>query len=364
MNVDSIPVPASEADESRTVLSDYTLDGAVAEGSMGRIYRAHHVRTGERVAVKMLHPDVAQDEVAVARFRREHQTAASLRHPHIVHVHEFGETEDGRFYIAMEYLEGRELGQLLADDGPLPPERLVPLICQLALGLSHAHDEGVIHRDLKPANVFVSDEGGRDFVRVVDFGSVKLQLDGHPKLTAFGLTLGSPFYMSPEQAMGVTDLDPRSDVFAFAAIVYELATGVVAFGASTTGEILKKVTSEEPAPVSTLNAAYPWAFDGVVQRAMRKEKSERFETATDFANALLESLGLVPDVPGYAERAPREVVRSQFDSIAGSSTASPRSAKEPSVMPLPTRETPWSIKLLVAAAVLGVVGAAALLFAA
>ncbi len=172
-------------------LGDYIIVAHVADGAMGAVYEARNAATRERVAIKILHSDVAEDDIALERFNREYETAAMFDHPHIVKVIDFGETGDGPRFMTMEYLVGRELG-CRADDG--------------------------------------------DHVRLLDFGSVKLQVEMGPKLTAFGTTLGSPYYMSPEQAKGLADVDTRTDVFAMGAILYEALTGKIAFEAPTIAE--------------------------------------------------------------------------------------------------------------------------------
>ena len=165
-------------------------------------------------------------------------------------VLEFGATPDGSHFLTMEYLEGEELGKLLGRGTPLAPARIVRIVCQAALALEHAHSFGFIHRDLKPDNIFLcrTDEG--DSVRVLDFGSVKLQMETGAKLTAIGTTLGSPFYMSPEQAMGRSDVDQRTDVFALGAILYEMLTDKVAFDAPNIAKILMRIMNENPQPPS------------------------------------------------------------------------------------------------------------------
>ncbi|MEM7435547.1 MAG: serine/threonine-protein kinase [Myxococcota bacterium] len=326
-----------DADRRGQRVGPYVVDECVAEGSVGRIFLARHAASDEPVALKILHGDVARDPVAVERFRREHETASSLVHERIVRVYDFGDTDDGSHYIAMQYVDGRELGAIIRDEGPIGYARLVRFVCQLAQGLQHAHRAGVIHRDLKPANILVADTEDGERMKIVDFGSVKLQMELGPKLTALGTTLGSPYYMSPEQAMGKVDLDLRSDVFAFAAIVHELSTGELAFGASSTSEILKRVTTDEPPPVSTLNPAYPWAFDEVIHKGLRKDKAARFGTAEAFAEEALRALGLPPDVARFAEATSEEIDEAQELPEAKPLTKA-RPAHEPSLPPLPIRK--------------------------
>jgi serine/threonine-protein kinase len=288
-------------------LGAYTLVAHVADGCMGSVYEARHRETGERVAVKVLHSDVARDPIAVQRFEREYETARSLRHDHIVDVRGFGETAGGAQFMAMEFLEGEELSLVLAKEGAMRPARAVRVVCQLALALHHAHTHGVIHRDLKPDNIFVCAGTGGDETRILDFGSVKLQTASAPKLTALGTTLGSPYYMSPEQATGKLDLDARTDVFALAAIMHELATGRVAFPGEDVAAILRKIVGEEPAPVSASSPSYRWSFDDVVKKGLSKDKANRFGGALELAEAMLRALDLDPGVKRWASTPGAEI---------------------------------------------------------
>jgi len=316
-------------------LGPYIVEEPVGEGAMARVYQARHTGTGREVAVKVLHARVANDEVAVERFRREYETASSLSHDRIVEVVDFGQTVDGSYFMTMEYLEGQELGLVLEKEGALGPARVVRIVCQLALGLHHAHADGVIHRDLKPGNIFVSAGEGGDEVSILDFGSVKLQLVSGRKLTALGTTLGSPCYMSPEQAMGKLDVDQRTDVFALAAILHELATGQVAFGGDEAAEILMKIVAEEPPPVSASNHAYSWAFDDVVKKGLHKDKTKRFGSAVELAEAMLRSLGLDADVEKWARSSESAIVDALESSTDTTEVASPPPMVYPTSVPAP-----------------------------
>ncbi len=274
---------------------------------MGRVYEARHQQTRERVAIKVLHRDVARDQVAAERFKREYETANEMSHPNIVKVIEFGTTDDGLGFMTMEYLEGEELGHVLRRDGRITTERLVRFVCQAALGLDYAHSFGFIHRDLKPDNIFLCKGEQGDEVRILDFGSVKLQMATGPKLTAFGTTLGSPFYMSPEQAMGKQDVDLRTDVFALAAIVYEGVTGKIAFEAGNVAQILMKIINQEPVPPSQLVTGLPPRIDDVIEKGLRKDKTRRYGSASELAKALCEAFGLTSEVEKWANTPEREV---------------------------------------------------------
>ncbi|MBZ0116437.1 MAG: serine/threonine protein kinase, partial [Sandaracinaceae bacterium] len=273
-------------------LGGYTVAAHVADGAMGAVYEARHAQTRERVAIKVLHPDVLEDEVAVERFKREYETAEMFNHPHIVKVIEFGQTQDGAHFLTMEYLVGQELGQLLRSTGKLPPARLLRVLAQVAQALEHAHSFGVIHRDLKPDNIFLCTAESGDDVRILDFGSVKLQVEMGPKLTAFGTTLGSPYYMSPEQAKGLPDVDTRTDVFAIGAILYEGLSGKIAFEAPTVAEILMKIVRQMPAKLSSVAPEVPPAMDAVIERAIAKDKKQRFETPAALVDAALAVYGV------------------------------------------------------------------------
>ncbi len=287
--------PADPDPRLGSTLGDYIVVARVADGAMGRVYEARHHETKQRVAIKVLHADVAKDPIAVERFKREYDAARELQHPHIVSVVDFGQTRDGSCFMTMEYLEGEELGAWLRREGPLSFERIVRVVAQAADALDHAHSFGFVHRDLKPDNVFLCRSPDGDDVRILDFGSVKLQMETGPKLTAFGTTLGSPYYMSPEQAMGKQDVDGRTDVFALGAILFEMSTGKIAFDGSTIAEILMKVVNESPPQASQLAPGVPAALDDVVDKACRKDKTRRYGTPTELANATIRAFGLDGD---------------------------------------------------------------------
>jgi serine/threonine protein kinase len=276
------------------------LEAAVAEGAMGRVYEARHATNGQRMAIKILHDDAARDPVAVERFKREYETAFGFDHPHIVQVREFGETGDGSYFMTMEYLHGEPLSALLAREGSLSHERALRIVCQMASALEHAHSFGVIHRDLKPANIFLAESDEGDVVKLLDFGSVKLQLEMGPKLTAYGMTVGSPSYMSPEQAEGKGDLDHRADVFALAAVAYELLTGAVAFDGDGAGAVLANILRGEPTPASEIDPTLPLGVDLALASGLRRDKDARIGSAREFAEALLRVFGLEGDVERHA----------------------------------------------------------------
>lgn len=296
------------------VIGDLEIESRIAEGAMGCVYRARRRANGERVAVKILHPDAAAEPVAVERFKREYETAFGFDHPHIVRVRGFGETPDGSYYMTMELLDGEPLSSILSREGKLAPERALRIVCQMASAIEHAHSYGVIHRDLKPANIFLErGPGGTERVKLLDFGSVKLQLETGPKLTAFGTTVGSPSYMSPEQAEGLTELDPRADVFSLAAVAYEMLTGAVAFDGETAAEVLSKILRGTFTPASVREPSLPLGINLVLAAGLRRDKASRTGSAREFAEGLLRVFGLEPDVDGFAS-ASLEAIRGALDS--------------------------------------------------
>lgn len=301
-------------------LGDYLVVARVADGAMGRVYEGRHHETRERCAVKVLHPEVAKDKVAVERFKREYEAAQEMDHEGIVKVIEFGTTEDGLNFMSMEYLEGEELGLVLRRDSGVPAERMIRVVCQAASALDFAHSYGFIHRDLKPDNVFLVRTDDGDVVRILDFGSVKLQMETGPKLTAFGTTLGSPYYMSPEQAMGKQDVDQRTDEFALTAILYECATGKIAFEAGNVAQILVKIINQSPVAASQLAQGLPPRFDDVIDKGLRKDKTERYNSTGELANALVAAYGLEGNHEKWANT-------SEADIKAALAEATPPAAK-------------------------------------
>lgn len=288
-------------------LGGYIVAARVADGAMGRVFEGRHPETKERVAIKVLHADVAKDSIAVERFKREYETALEMDHENVIKVLEFGDTEDGSHFMTMEFLHGIELGQALGKGTVQTPARIVRVICQMALALDFAHSFGFIHRDLKPDNIFLCKTPDGDSVRILDFGSVKLQLEMGAKLTAVGTTLGSPYYMSPEQATGAADVDQRTDVFALAAILYEMLTDKVAFDGPNVAMILMKIMNESPPPPSAINPDCPASVDDIVDKGVRKDKTRRYETAGALATALVAAYGLDGTIEKWAKAPESEI---------------------------------------------------------
>jgi serine/threonine-protein kinase len=292
------PVAGSDDDAriGQILCTRYQVRRVVADGGMGRVYEALDVVDRGNVALKILHPDVAQDEVSVQRFRREFEVSKLLPHDHIVDVRDFQATHDGSFALAMEFLYGEELRNTLKREEVIPPARVVRMLSQIALALDEAHQRKLVHRDLKPDNIFLCQTREGDIVKILDFGSVKDKGESAKKLTVMGTTIGSPYYMAPEQAQGLDTLDHRADVWSLAAIAYECVSGKVPFQGSNGPSILLEILTKEPAPVS--KAAHerkypvPPTLDRVMVHAFKKNASMRIGSVGALADAVGGAYGL------------------------------------------------------------------------
>ena len=264
---------------------------------MGRVYRAEEVGTGKPVAVKLLHPEFVGDDQVVQRFEQEARVTTELSHPNIVNVIEFGEW-NGRLYLAMELLAGKQLAELIGDGGKNRPrltvKRTLEIIRPVLEALDYAHERGVVHRDLKPENVMVIPGRGllaRESIKLLDFGIAKL--GHHPErpataqITQHGLVIGTPAYMSPEQAAG-QEADMRSDVYSCGVMLFHMLTGRRPFEAASNYDVLRMHLDTQPKPLLEVGAGawIPDAVEGVVMRALSKRPAERFQSAGELRRAL------------------------------------------------------------------------------
>ena len=313
----------------RVLNGTYRITGPLARGGMGAIYAAENARlTGKRYAIKMLHRAFAASEEMFQRFRREAEIASQLGHEHIVEVHDFNVTEDGEAYMVMEYLAGEDLAARIAR-GALPLGDVVRIVDQLASALGAAHAAGIVHRDLKPQNLFLIERGGRsDFVKVLDFGISKVR-DAQSLITREQAVLGTPFYMSPEQAMGQgRDVDPRTDVFSLGAIIWEMLTGEIAFASDTIPGALYKVVHVEPRPVHELRTELPPALTDVLSRAMAKDRAARTPSVQQVAAELAQVAARATPWPGaslagVSASAPMRIAPTTMSSSVGQVAAIP-----------------------------------------
>ncbi|MCT7658389.1 serine/threonine protein kinase StpK7 [Mycobacterium deserti] len=266
-----------------TPFGHYQLHQLIGRGGMGEVYKAYDTKTDRIVALKVLPPSMATDETFQQRFRRESQAAAGLNDPHVVPIHGYGEI-DGRLYLDMRLIEGRNLGTMLGDAGkPLDPSFAVLIVEQVATALDAAHDAGLIHRDVKPSNILIT---GRDFVYLIDFGLARTA--GEKGLTTAGSTLGTMAYMAPERFEG-KPVDPTSDIYALTCVLYECLTGARPYPAdSLEQQIAGHMTQPIPRP-SAMNPKLA-AFDEVIAKGMAKKPAKRYQSAGELAAAARSAL--------------------------------------------------------------------------
>jgi eukaryotic-like serine/threonine-protein kinase len=265
----------------------YRIVKRVGEGGMGEVYEATHTRLAGRYAIKVLLREIAQDPGLLARFAREAQVTSSLRHPNIVNVLDFRQTAAGTHYIVMEFLEGVDLAAELQRTGELPLPRVADFVDQITSGLAAAHEQGIVHRDLKPPNLFLVVLPGsrRELVKIVDFGISKVRR-ATSQLTRTATVMGTPQYMSPEQALGQIDrIDARSDQFSLAAIVYEMISGHCAFVGDSLPTLMYQLVHVDPPPLTARGLALAPAVEAVVRRGLSKQPEARFPSVLDFAQA-------------------------------------------------------------------------------
>lgn len=282
--------PSTETDSDdligQVIGGTYRLVRAIGEGGTGRVYEAHHQRIPtKRFAIKVLHMEFLRHAEAWGRFQREAKAAAAVDHPNIVGVYDVNRTDDGRPYVVFDYLEGIDLGDLIDERGPLPPKLAATIVQQICRGLSVAHERGVIHRDIKPQNIWLTGDPDAPQVKILDFGVSRLADDASTNLTKTGALLGTPAYMSPEQARG-EQVDRPADIYGVGTILYATLTGRPPFAEENVQRTLIAVMSEEPPRPRSIIPAIPESLEMVVQRAMAPEPAERYASVDALAAAL------------------------------------------------------------------------------
>src|ERR1700726_3562003 len=273
-------------------LGPYEILSGIGAGGMGEVYRAKDTRLNRIVAIKVLPPHLADSPESKERFEREARTIASLNHPHICTLYDVGH-QDGTDFLVMEYLEGETLAQRLIK-GPLPLDQVLQYAIEIADALDKAHRKGVTHRDLKPGNIMLTKSG----TKLLDFGLAKLKQEVAPAnvqlsqlptandpLTAQGTIVGTLQYMAPEQVEG-GEVDARTDIFAFGAVVYEMAPGKKAFEGKSQASLIAKILETDPPPIFSLQPMTPPALDRVVRKCLAKEPEKRWQAASDVCDEL------------------------------------------------------------------------------
>ncbi|HLQ59386.1 MAG TPA: serine/threonine-protein kinase, partial [Gemmatimonadales bacterium] len=263
--------PASDL-VGQVVADRYHIVKKLGEGGMGQVYLGEHVKMGRRSAIKVMNPSMVHDPDAVARFNREASNASRITHPNVCAIYDFGETPDGLIYLAMEFIEGEPLTDLLEREGALPVPRATDIFLQTAEALQAAHDLGIVHRDLKPDNIMLTRrKSGDDTVKVVDFGIAKAVGGDQPgqKVTKTGLVVGTPEFMSPEQLSG-DNLDGRSDLYSLALVFYRMLIGKLPFEATSVQETMIKRLTDEPTKLAEArpDLSFPAGLQAVLDTAL------------------------------------------------------------------------------------------------
>ena len=291
---DGTPLRSGESDESligQVIADRYRIVSKIGEGGMGRVYLAEHVRMGRKCAVKMISPELARTDAAVARFNREAASASQINHPNVAQVYDFGEGPNGALYLAMEFVEGESMAALVRRDGALSIRRAATLTKQAADALAVAHHQGIVHRDLKPDNILVARQfDGSECIKVVDFGIAKtVQPDRDDSatgqtLTAVGVSVGTPEYMSPEQLAGER-LDGRSDLYSLGLVFFHLLTGDLAHPPVTSRETLVHRLTEPPRTLAQARPQKQWPtmLQTILDYALATDPGKRYPTAQEFA---------------------------------------------------------------------------------
>jgi serine/threonine-protein kinase len=309
----------------QTLAEKYLIEELIKRGGMGAVYRGKHVMMDKTVAIKVLRPALAGDDVVVARFSREAKAASRISHPHAVSVTDFGESENGVVFLVMEYLDGRTLKDIIRSEGPLPLDRIVEIVRQVSGALDAAHQQGVVHRDLKSDNIMLSQTNGGDWAKVLDFGIAKIQQPEGARdndITAANLVIGTPQYMSPEQCSQSGPIDARSDVYSLGVILFEMLAGRVPFTGDSPTVIMMKQVQDDPPSVRDLRPDLPAGVGSLVKKALAKQPIDRFQTAGEMYEALVTAVGeasdaaaatVVPPVADTVANAPVDVFADDLD---------------------------------------------------
>ncbi|MFI5311537.1 MAG: serine/threonine-protein kinase, partial [Gemmatimonadales bacterium] len=267
----------------RVLASTYDLDREIGRGGMGIVYRARDKRLKRAVAIKLLPPELAFRSEIRMRFLREAETAAQLSHPSIVPIYSVDE-KDGLVFFVMAFVDGANLAQRIHEHGALDPVEARRIMRDVADALAYAHERGVVHRDIKPDNILLDQQGGRPMV--TDFGIARAISDGDARLTATGIAIGTPAFMSPEQSAGDRDLDGRSDLYSLGVVAYQMLSGDLPFNASNTPALLVKHLSERPVPIEERRIDCPGDLARAVMLCLEKRPEDRFPSARALVAAL------------------------------------------------------------------------------
>jgi eukaryotic-like serine/threonine-protein kinase len=301
------PREAAGVHEGQLLAGKYRVEKVLGVGGMGVVVAAHHVQLEEKVAIKLLLPEMLKNADVVARFAREARAAVKIKSEHVARVFDVGQLDGGAPYMVMEFLEGSDLAAWLRERGPLPVEQATEFVIQACVAIAEAHGLGIVHRDLKPANLYcIRRSDGQLSIKVLDFGISKLtemarasDLPGG-SVTRTSAVMGSPLYMSPEQVQNSKDVDARTDIWSLGVILFELMTGTVPFPGETFGEIAVKIAVHPQLLLRTCRPEAPPALEAAVSRALEKDRQRRYPNVAEFAVALLPFSSRRAE--GYVER--------------------------------------------------------------
>ncbi len=319
------------------VAGKYQILGLIGRGGMGSVWEGRHQSLGTRVAIKFIDPEYAESEEACARFVTEARAAATIQSKHAIQIFDHGVTEDGRAYMVMELLLGEPLDKRVERVGTLPLPETARIIGHVCRALQRAHDAGIIHRDLKPENIFLvrSPDDDDEIAKVLDFGIAKIKAppgeQGLSSSTKTGAVLGTPYYMSPEQARGLRNIDHRSDLWALGVIAHKCVTGVLPFEGESVGDLLVKIcTSPLPTPSVTF-PGLPASFDGWFYRALERDPARRFSSALELSEALAFAAGLSTRQGALSGPSAGDAMSARARNSAGTATtaSAPGSAAPP-----------------------------------
>jgi eukaryotic-like serine/threonine-protein kinase len=309
------------------VAGKYQVLGLIGRGGMGSVWEGRHSSLGTSVAIKFIDPEYVESAEACARFVTEARAAATIQSKHAIQILDHGVTDDGRPYMVMELLVGEPLDKRIERLGTLPLRETARIIGHVCRALQRAHDAGIIHRDLKPENIFLvrSPDDDDEIAKVLDFGIAKIKAppgeEGLSSSTKTGAVLGTPYYMSPEQARGLRNIDHRSDLWSLGVIAHKCVTGVLPFEGESVGDLLVKIcTAPVPTPSVTVPGLPP-SFDAWFLRALEREPSRRFARASELAEALAFAAGLSTRGPPSAQPAPGPLTRAAVGASTSTSGA-------------------------------------------
>lgn len=334
-------------------VGSYVVERKLGEGGMGAVYELVHPGIGKRLALKLLHAEYAAKPQIVKRFFDEARAVNVIQHPNIVDIIDFAKLEDGSSYLTMEFLPGESLGDAIREGGALSPDDAAAIALQICSALQAAHDEGITHRDLKPENIhLVPRIDNPRYVKVLDFGIAKLSSDLSPGgATRSGVVMGTPMYMSPEQAMGRTrEIDHRTDIYALGVILYQMLVGRVPFEAESFGDLMLMHLQAPVPEVSSVRPDLPAPWNDVVQRALAKTREQRFQTMNEMAAAIrAAAAGRVPASGATVAMGAAPI--GAPPPISVHSTQPPQTVALPTPTVAPARRSPWRVAVLAIAAV-------------